>query len=114
MIPIALTSPSSASPSQRQAQRVSLCLPAELVSLQGQRTGLVVNMCTQGARVEIAVPPEPGSEVLLYCGGIEAEGEVVWRGGQHCGIRFHTPIADAEIDSEVRWSRIALLDLMTR
>lgn len=114
MIPATLTVPASAHLTTRQWQRVSVCLPAEIMSLQGLRTGLVVNLCAHGARMEIALPPEPGSEVLLFCGGIEAEGAVVWCGPQHCGIRFHTPIEEAEIDSEANWSRVALYDLMTR
>lgn len=114
MIPATLTAPASPRLMARQWQRVSVCAPAEILSLQGLRTGLVVNLCAHGAQVELAVPPAPGSEILLFCGGIEAEGSIVWSGPQHCGIRFHTPIEESDIDSEANWSRVALFDLMTR
>ena len=63
--------------SLRNWQRVSVALPAELFSVEGIRSGLVLNLCERGAMMELAMPPPLGSEVILHCGGIEAPGEVV-------------------------------------
>jgi hypothetical protein len=98
----------------RRSQRVSLAAPGDLVSLEGNRSVLVLNLCEQGAMVEMTMPPRLGSEVLLFFGDSEAEGEVVWRSAEHCGIRFHHPITGAEIDCEALWSRKLLDHLLAR
>jgi hypothetical protein len=101
--------PAKAKQGAREHQRVSVAAAGELVSLEGHRAILVVNLCEQGAMVEVTMPPQLGSEVLLYFGDVEAEGAVVWRGPEHCGIRFHEPIRQEEVDCEALWSR-KLLD----
>ena len=104
----ALRAPAPEGHAPRKWQRVAVSVPADLVSPEGHRSVLVVNLCTYGAMVEMTVPPRPGSEVLLYCGGIEAEGSVVWQGTEHCGIAFHLPVPEDEIDVEAYWSRTSL------
>ena len=98
----------------RKWQRVAVSLPGDLVSLEGERMVLVLNLCTEGAMVEMTMPPRLGAEVLLFCGGIEAGGSVVWRDSQHCGIRFHLPIDEGEVDAEAMWSRTVLDRLIGR
>ena len=98
----------------RKWQRVSVSLPGDLVSLEGERMVLILNLCAEGAMIEMTMPPRLGSEVMLFCGGIEAGGSVVWQGSQHCGIRFHFPIEDCEIDAEAMWSRTSLDRLLGR
>jgi hypothetical protein len=98
----------------RKWQRVSVSLPGALVSLEGERMVLVLNLCAEGAMIEMTMPPRLGSEVMLFCGGIEAGGSVVWQGSQHCGIRFHFPVEDCEIDAEALWSRTLLDRLLGR
>ena len=116
MISLRLASRPAATPppAQRRWQRVSVCLPAELLSLEGERSALVINLCSRGAMVEIPLPPAVGSEVLLYCGAIAAEGEIVWQRPRHCGIRFHTPVDEQDVDSEARCSRISFDQLLAR
>ena len=104
----------AAPPNPRQSQRVSMCLPADILSLSGDRVGLLVNIGSNGAMVELALPPQVGSEVLLYSGGLSAEGTIVWQRPRHCGIRFHTPLDEAEIDSEAKASRTSFERLLTR
>jgi hypothetical protein len=91
--------------SLRNWQRVSVALPADIFSLEGKRSGLVLNLCARGAMVEMALPPRLGSEIIIHCGGIEAEGEVVWRRPSQCGIWFHTPLDEGDVDCEAMWSR---------
>jgi hypothetical protein len=89
----------------REHQRVSVATAGEIVSLEGHRAVLVTNVCEQGAMIELTFPPQLGSEVLLFFGDVEAEGTVVWRGPEHCGVRFHEPISNDQIDCEALWSR---------
>jgi hypothetical protein len=112
---VALLQPTMPAPrNPREWQRVSVSLPAELFSLEGQRLVLVVNLCAQGAMVEMTLPPRLGSEVMLFCGGIETGGSIVWQRPQHCGVRFHAPVDEADIDSEALWSRTTLQRLLAR
>ena len=60
------------------------------------------------------LPPRTGAQVILHCGAIEVEGEVVWQQPQLCGIRFFVPINDAEVDCEALWSRFAVTHLLER
>jgi hypothetical protein len=98
----------------RAHQRVSVATTGDLVSLEGNRQVLVVNLCEQGAMVEMTMPPPLEAEVLLFFGDIQAEGNVVWRGPEHCGIRFHEPIEHDAVDCEALWSRKLLDHLLAR
>ena len=98
----------------RSAQRFPVALPADLFSLDGERTTLVLDLCERGAKLELPIPPRIGAEVILHCGVIEVEGEVVWSRGECCGIRFHTPLPADEVDSERSWSEGALARLLAR
>jgi PilZ domain len=100
--------------SPRHWQRLPVALPAELATLEGLRSGLVLNLCVRGAMVELALPPKLGSEVVLFCGPIEASGEIVWHRSQQCGIYFHKAIQDAELDGEAYWSRTWIQRILTR
>jgi hypothetical protein len=96
----------------RRSQRVALAAPGDLVSLEGKRPVLLINLCERGAMVEMTMPPAVGSEVLLFFGDVEAEGSIVWRSPEHCGIRFHYPISQTEIDVEAIWSKQLLEELL--
>jgi hypothetical protein len=110
----AKSQPARIAESLRKWQRVAVAVPADLFSLEGERTALVLNLSSHGAMVEMPLPPSIGAEVVLHCGAIEAGGEVVWRMPTRCGIWFHYPISAEEIDSEVHWSRTEIVRLLTR
>ena len=98
----------------RRAQRIPVAVPGDLFSLEGERTALVLNLSVAGAMVEMPLPPRTGAQVILHCGAIEVEGEVVWRQPQLCGIRFSFPVDEAEVDCEALWSRFAVTRFLER
>jgi hypothetical protein len=101
-------------PRPRHAHRVPVAILGDLFSLEGERTALVLNLSISGAMVEMPLPPRTGAPVILHCGALEVEGEVVWQQPQLCGIRFLSPIDDAEVDCEALWSRFAVTRLLER
>ena len=101
-------------PRPRHSQRISVAIPGDLFSLEGERTALVLNLSAFGAMVEMPLPPRIGAQVTLHCGAIEAEGEIVWQQPQACGIRFLAPVDEEEVDCEALWSRFAVTRILER
>ena len=106
--------PPRAVPQSRIAHRIPVAIPGDLFSLEGERTALILNLSVSGAMVEMPLPPRTGAQVILHCGAIEVEGEVVWQQPLLCGIRFFAPVDEAEVDCEALWSRFAVTPLVER
>jgi hypothetical protein len=76
----------------RESARANFFLAAVLASSAGSAPVRVRNLSVQGALVDGASLPEEGSEVELHRGQLGARGEIVWRSGHLCGLRFHEKI----------------------
>ena len=85
----------------RGTHRKAVSLPAFVRSFGRQYSARVHNLSAGGAMIETAAPLRPGCEITLCCGSIEARATVVWKKIAHVGMRFHTPIGEADVDRQL-------------
>jgi hypothetical protein len=93
-------------PGPRSWSRVYLSLPALITTCRAQRGGWVKNLSAGGAHVQVVEPFDLGCEVVLSCGSIEAEGLVVWKKRDSCGILFFEPIDEGQVIAQLAQSDI--------
>ena len=85
----------------RGAHRKAMSLPALIRAFGRQYSARVHNMSVGGAMIETAAPLRPGCEITLCCGSIEARATIVWKRMAHFGMRFHTPVDEADVDRQL-------------
>lgn len=73
---------------RRADDRIAAPLPAYVISLSTRHRALLANISATGARVRVEDPPKRGSEVFLMVNGLDLFGRIIWKSGEHCGIRF--------------------------
>ncbi len=74
---------------RRAAARVRLCIPAQVMLLQGLENCLLDDLSQAGARVTIAARlPGIGAGVVLKAKGLDAFGTVIWAQGARFGLAF--------------------------
>ena len=73
---------------KRFAQRARTGLQARLETLDSRRTVLLENISATGARIRLAEPPRPGSDVVIQCGKVDVMARVIWASRDACGIHF--------------------------
>jgi hypothetical protein len=79
---------------RRASPRVRLCIPAQVLLIQGLENCLLDDLSQAGARVTIAAKlPSPGAGVILRAKGLEVFGTVVWAQGARFGLQFEEPLA---------------------
>ena len=86
---------------RRAAPRLSLTVPASLRAGTQDFTAKLVNIVTDGAMLETAAPVVPGSKITLRCGSIAAVAEVVWSEGPHMGVKFRSPLSEAQMQEQM-------------
>lgn len=82
---------------RRASARVRLCIPAQVLLLQGLENCLLDDLSQAGARVTIAArPPGIGAGVVLTAKGLDAFGTVIWAHGARFGLAFEEllPLSD--------------------
>lgn len=76
---------------KRSAPRARIGLQATLETLDSRRSVLLENLSATGARIQLADPPRPGSDVIIQCGKIDVMARVIWASRDTCGIHFDDP-----------------------
>lgn len=80
-----------------QKTRASVSPSALLTAHERQHRAKVHNLSSGGAMVELAEPVQTGTRILFTCGSIEVEGLILWQRQQRFGIRFLTPVDEAQV-----------------
>ncbi|MEE4337811.1 PilZ domain-containing protein [Erythrobacter sp.] len=89
--------PPIANTGRRSAARLRVSLPARLISIEGERACVLVNLSRTGAMVAVEGPVRVGENAVLSCAELEAFGEVVRADGGLYAMRFDDPISEAEV-----------------
>ena len=76
---------------KRSSPRARIGLQATLETLESRRSVLLENISATGARIQLADPPRPGSDVIIQCGQIDVMARVTWASRDTCGIHFDDP-----------------------
>ena len=101
-------------PGPRSWGRVCLALPALVTTRRSQRGGWVKNLSAGGALVQLTEPFDLGTEVVLNCGSIEAEGLIVWKKRESCGIWFFDPIEEQQVIAQLAQSDVCASRRMSK
>jgi len=80
---------------RRASARHAVDCEARLLLASGYRSGRMVNISSEGVRLAISNPPQPGLTVLLQWRGHEAFCKVIWANGEACGINFEKALPRA-------------------
>ena len=86
---------------RRAAPRRLLTVPASVRVGAQDFTAKLANIVTEGAMLETSAPVMPGSKITLQCGSIVAIAEVVWSEGQRTGVKFRSPLSEAQIQEQM-------------
>lgn len=81
---------------RRSSPRSSMFLAAVIRSGPEQAPVRVRNMSLTGAMIDTPITPAPGTDVQLKRGALVAQGTVVWRTADRCGVRFLSDISISE------------------
>lgn len=77
---------------RRTTSRLRLRLPAQLITVKGTFSAILIDLSYFGGRVLTSCPPMPGTEALLKWDIFEGFGHVVWSGRESLGLNFFEPI----------------------
>lgn len=77
---------------RRANSRLRARIPAKLVTLDGTRGTVLVDLSAGGARIKAHDGLRPGQQVVLRWAGFEAYGAVQWVARGLCGLAFDEPI----------------------
>lgn len=92
----ALPRPEPDAVAERQALRTHLFVTATLCSADGSVPARVRNLSPNGAQIEAAQLPAPGTRVVLKRGPLQASGRIVWQSGPKAGIAFESVASVAD------------------
>jgi len=87
---------------RRRTRRSRATCGASLEIPDGEIFGQLWDLSETGARVQTAIPPEPGTQALLKWGSERVECEVVWARDDMCGVTFESPIDRAVVSETGR------------
>lgn len=73
---------------RRRSERLTVCLPAKLVLLDGEFDCALEDVSQTGARIITDAPLHMGRRGILSCSPLEAVFSVVWTKGQYAGLEF--------------------------
>jgi len=80
-------------PHRRESSRLRVRLPARLITLSAQQSGILLDLSLTGCRVQTSRQPfAVGTQVVLTWGPFEEFGEVVWTHQDISGIAFYDPL----------------------
>lgn len=88
---------SQATGGRRRRSRLRVRLQARLVTRTETRSIILTDLSLSGAQIMTDQPLRLGCEVVLEWGSYEAFGEVVWTGGNRCGVSFFDAISPAVV-----------------
>ncbi len=85
-----------AQPESRLSARTNLFVMAAIFAGLGSEPVKVRNLSANGALIEGAVLPEPGTRVRLCRADLNVGGEIVWCRDGRAGLRFESSVAVAD------------------
>jgi hypothetical protein len=93
----ALSPPMKVKRGQLRAQRVSVSMPASMMTLSAYRFPELADISQTGAKVRGSPLPPEGTTALLRVGLLEVLCRVVWVRGEDCGLRFEEVVSPAVV-----------------
>ena len=91
------SSPSTWKRGQLRAERVSVSMPASLVTMNAYQFPELADISRSGAKLRGSPLPPRGTTVLLRAGPLEVLGRIVWVKGEECGLRFEEIVSQATL-----------------
>lgn len=73
---------------RRRSERLTVCLPAKLILLDGEFDCALEDISQTGARIITDAPLHMGRRGILSCSPLESVFAVVWTRGQNAGLEF--------------------------
>lgn len=89
------------SPDRRAAERFPVALPAFIMLEGGTYNVRLTNLAHGGASIETLVPLQLNSTMTLHCGTIIVGAVVAWATDFQIGVKFETPLTDAQVSEQV-------------
>lgn len=72
--------------------RIRQGVPAQVMTLDGQLGGSLLDLSQSGAHVRMKAPLRCGQDVMLWWLGFEAFGRVVWVSENEAGLEFYDQV----------------------
>ena len=87
---------------RRGHARLRLGIEAELMTLDGRKQVMLMDLSQSGARLLLQEHYRL-DQAVLYWMDFEAFGEVVWQSGRELGLAFEEPISEATVLATRQW-----------
>jgi hypothetical protein len=94
---------------RRGSPRQGVMLAGSALAVTRSRSVAVSDLSLDGAALGGRDLPPPGDDVLMIVGPVERMATVMWRRGDHIGIRFDDPLCEdnvAAMKSEAAWASV--------
>ena len=94
---------------RRKAPRQPVSLAASASTTGSSQSVIVENVCASGARLRGRVVPAAGKELMIKVGSMSLLAEVAWSQDEECGIAFHPPLDQRDVQTlkqEGRWGTV--------
>lgn len=86
---------------RRSEDRFPVALPAAIGLAGQQYSARLINLAHSGALIETSAPLHLDTMVALHCGTIIVHAVVAWTKGNHIGLKFKSPLTDAQVIEQV-------------
>ncbi len=94
---------------RRRFPREAVMLAGSAMSVTRSRSVMVSDLSVGGARLGGRDLPAAGDDLLMVVGSQDRMGRVMWRSGDHCGVRVDEPLpadAIAQMKQEAGWAAV--------
>jgi hypothetical protein len=84
-------------------------LAGSAMSVTRSRSVMIADISVSGARLGGRDLPAAGDDLLMVVGSQDRMGTVMWRSGDHCGVRVDEPLAAhqiAQMKQEAAWAEV--------
>lgn len=86
---------------RRAWPRSWVAVPASIRIGDQDYTAKLANIVHGGAMLETTVALDVGARATVHCGTIAAEAMVIWKEPGRVGVKFITPLTDAEVSEQL-------------
>lgn len=83
---------------RRTTKRVDAPQPALLITMADRHRAILFNVSREGAHLRAENTPAKGTELFLQVGDLDVYAHVVWQRGDECGLKFHRPIREWDVE----------------
>ena len=94
---------------RRRSPREAVMLAGSAMSVTRSRSVMIADISVSGARLGGRDLPAAGDDLLMVVGSQDRMGTVMWRSGDHCGVRVDDPLAAdqiAQMKQEAAWAEV--------